>query len=147
MTPGEAVLHGPADPPAVHDRPRPRRPPTRRGPAPARPADVMRGRQGVSTMQATRSNTTAVATARGEIDIDTAPPLGLELAAALKTHREVVLDLSRVTFMDCSGLRALDHARHVASEHDSRLLLRGAQASVLRLLKLTGMHRHLTLEP
>ncbi|SEP01306.1 anti-sigma B factor antagonist, partial [Actinacidiphila rubida] len=64
-----------------------------------------------------------------------------------KAHGEVVLDLSGVTFMDCSGLRVLDHALHLAGEHDSRLILRGANTSVLRLLKLTGMHRHLTLQP
>ena len=147
MTLGEAVLHDPADRPARHHTPRPRRPPGRREPTPARSPDVVQVRQGVSTMQETPSTTTAVIEARGEIDIDTAPRLNLELAAALKTHPEVVLDLSRVTFMDCSGLRVLDHARHLARQHKSQLVLRGANALVRRLLELTGMHRHLTVEP
>lgn len=98
-------------------------------------------------MQEASGTSTAVVAARGEIDIDTAPRLHIKLAAALKTHPEVVLDLSRVTFMDCSGLRVLDHALHLAGEHDSRLSLRGADAAVRRLLELTGMHQHLTSEP
>jgi anti-anti-sigma factor len=107
----------------------------------------MQVRQGVSTMQQTRSNTSIVVAAHGEIDIDTAPRLQHALAGALKAHYEVVLDLSQVTFMDCSGLRVLDRALRLADEHHSRLVLRGAAASVRRLLKVTGMHRHLTLEP
>lgn len=147
MTLGEAVLHGPADRPARHDPPRPRLIPSRRGPAPAGATEGMQVRQGVSTMQQTRSTTSTVVAAHGEIDIDTAPQLQHALAGALKAHHEVVLDLSQVTFMDCSGLRVLDRALRLAHQHRSRLVLRGAAASVRRLLKVTGMHRHLTLEP
>lgn len=86
---------------------------------------------------------TAVVTACGEIDIDTAPALGLALLAALRTHREVTLDLSEVTFMDCAGLRELVDARNQADRRGSNLILRGAGAPVLRLLRLTGLDRRL----
>ncbi|MEU8517688.1 STAS domain-containing protein [Kitasatospora sp. NPDC048722] len=88
-----------------------------------------------------------VVRARGEIDFDTAPSLRRALAAALESHREVVLDLSEVTFMDCAGLGALVRARNQADRSGRRLVLRGAGRCVVRLLKLTGLHRRLAVEP
>ncbi|MFF8772489.1 STAS domain-containing protein [Kitasatospora sp. NPDC015120] len=83
----------------------------------------------------------------GEIDIATAPRLGRRLAAALGAHREVVLDLSEVTFMDCSGLRVLVQARNRADRYGGRLVLRGARGPVARLLRLTGLGRRLAAGP
>ncbi|MEU8927995.1 STAS domain-containing protein [Kitasatospora sp. NPDC048545] len=87
-----------------------------------------------------------VVRAGGEIDLDTAPYLRRALAAALESHREVVLDLSEVTFMDCAGLSALVRARNQADRCGGRLILRGAGRSVVRLLKLTGLYRRLAVE-
>ncbi|MFF3597988.1 STAS domain-containing protein [Kitasatospora indigofera] len=84
---------------------------------------------------------------KGEIDLDTAPSLHRALATAIETHREVVLDLSEVTFMDCAGLGALVRARNQADRCDARLVLRGAGHCVVRLLKLTGLHRYLAVDP
>ncbi|MGW4379726.1 STAS domain-containing protein [Kitasatospora sp. NPDC004531] len=83
----------------------------------------------------------------GEIDLDTVPSLRRALAAAIDSHREVVLDLSEVTFMDCAGLGALVRARNQADRCGARLVLRGAGRRVVRLLELTGLHRCLTAEP
>ncbi|MFJ1790955.1 STAS domain-containing protein [Kitasatospora griseola] len=94
-----------------------------------------------------RSNQPFIVRANGEIDLDTAPALCRALAAALASHREVVLDLSEVTFMDCAGLGALVRARNQADRSDRRLILRGAGRCVVRLLKLTGLHRRLAVEP
>lgn len=58
-----------------------------------------------------------------------------------------MLDLSGVEFMDCSGLGALVHARNHADLLGARLVLRGAGRPVLRLLKLTGLHRRLAADP
>ncbi|MEU9079558.1 STAS domain-containing protein [Kitasatospora sp. NPDC004745] len=88
-----------------------------------------------------------VVRAGGEIDLDTAPSLRRALAAALESHREVVLDLSEVTFMDCAGLGALVRARNQADRCGGRLSLRGARHRVARLLELTGLHRRLAVEP
>ncbi len=44
----------------------------------------------------------------GEFDLGTAPFLGDELKSAAACHTSaVVLDLSRLTFIDCAGLRAV----------------------------------------
>ncbi|WP_055590911.1 STAS domain-containing protein [Peterkaempfera griseoplana] len=88
-----------------------------------------------------------VVTARGDIDLATAPSLRRRLADALATHPEVVVDMSQVTFMDCAGLSALVDARNRADAHGGRLLLRGTNDKVRRLLTLTGLHRRLTPEP
>ncbi|MEV7360839.1 STAS domain-containing protein [Kitasatospora sp. NPDC091276] len=93
------------------------------------------------------SNQPFIVRAHGEIDLDTAPSLRRVLATALESHREVVLDLSEVTFMDCAGLGALVRARNQADRCDARLVLRGAGRCVMRLLKLTGLHRRLAVEP
>ncbi|MFI8461996.1 STAS domain-containing protein [Kitasatospora sp. NPDC085464] len=87
-----------------------------------------------------------VVRAGGEIDLDTAPTLRRALAAALASHREVVLDLSEVTFMDCAGLGALVQACDQADRRGRRLILRGAGRCVVRLLELTGLRRRLVLE-
>ncbi|GAA2837034.1 hypothetical protein GCM10010441_71790 [Kitasatospora paracochleata] len=94
-----------------------------------------------------QGNEPIVVRANGEIDLDTATSLRRALAAALESHREVVLDLSEVTFMDCAGLGALVRARNQADRCGARLVLRGAGHRVVRLLKLTGLHRRLAVEP
>ncbi|GLW72680.1 hypothetical protein Kpho02_49790 [Kitasatospora phosalacinea] len=76
---------------------------------------------------------------RGEVDADTAPRTHRELTRALAEHREVVLDLSEVTFMDCAGLRVLLAAGELADRTGARLVLRGAGRPVARLLELTGL--------
>ncbi|MFF7585900.1 STAS domain-containing protein [Kitasatospora purpeofusca] len=93
------------------------------------------------------SNEPCTVRVNGEIDLDTAPSLRRDLATALDSHHEVVLDLSEVTFMDCAGLGALVRARKQADRCGARLVLRGAGRHVLRLLELTGLHRRLTVEP
>ncbi|MFB7908356.1 STAS domain-containing protein [Kitasatospora sp. NPDC056076] len=76
---------------------------------------------------------------RGEIDLASAPRLHRELTCALDTHQNVLLDLSQVTFMDCSGLGALVQARNQADRTGGRLALRGVGHPVARLLRLTGL--------
>jgi len=93
------------------------------------------------------TSTPAVVRASGEVDLDTAAALHRALAEALRAHREVVLDLSQVTFMDCAGLRALVAARNQADRQGRRLVLRGVGHRVVRLLKLTGLNRRLMSQP
>ncbi|AUY48353.1 STAS domain-containing protein [Streptomyces sp. CB01881] len=94
-----------------------------------------------------QSNQPFIVRANGEIDLDTAPALRRTLAAALESHREVVLDLSEVTFMDCAGLGALVRARNQADRSGRRLVLHDAGRRVVRLLKLTSLYRRLAVDP
>jgi anti-sigma B factor antagonist len=80
---------------------------------------------------------------KGELDIASAPDL---TAALPPPSSEVVLDLSGVTFIDSSGLRALLGAEKRATEAGGSLVLRDLAAPVQRLLELTGTDRLFTIK-
>ncbi|MFE9423208.1 STAS domain-containing protein [Kitasatospora sp. NPDC006697] len=94
-----------------------------------------------------RNPAVAVVTADGDLDLDSAPALSRELSAAIRTHRQVVLDLSGVHFMDCSGLKALVHAQNQADRLGVALAVRGVGPAVRRLLELTGFGTRVTVRP
>jgi len=74
----------------------------------------------------------------GELDLATAPGLDARLGRAVSGHEGdgFVLDLSGLTFLDCSGLRPLLQARNRLGP---RLCLRGVPARVLWFLRLAGV--------
>jgi anti-anti-sigma factor len=51
----------------------------------------------------------------------------------------VVLDLSEITFLDSSGLRAILEARHAALARGASLVLMGPSEAVEKVLELTGL--------
>ncbi|MFK4145363.1 STAS domain-containing protein [Streptomyces sp. NPDC004065] len=76
----------------------------------------------------------------GEVDLATTLSLGTRLDALTAGPRpDVVIDLRRVTFMDCAGLGLLCRARNRAAARGGRLRLAGADASLLRLFGRTGL--------
>jgi anti-sigma B factor antagonist len=86
------------------------------------------------------------ATVTGEIDFAGAPAMQAQIAVACGRHDEhrLVLDMSAVQFMDSSGLRVVLHVqRELASEPGGGMVILGATEPVRRLLKLTGLERHL----
>jgi anti-anti-sigma factor len=72
---------------------------------------------------------------QGEVDLATVPELAAALGRCSNTHRLVICDLSEVTFMDSTGLRALVDARRREPE---RFVLGATSPQVQRLLDLTG---------
>jgi anti-sigma B factor antagonist len=89
---------------------------------------------------------TVVVTARGELDMATAPGLRWPLTQALRQHPSVVvLDLSAVTFIGSSGLNAVA----LAGRHLDRAAARVVATSrgVVRPIGLLGLDRVLTLYP
>lgn len=82
----------------------------------------------------------------GEIDFAGAPSMQAQITAACARHEEhrLVLDLSAVQFMDSSGLRAVLHVQRELTElPDGGMVILDATAPVRKLLKLTGLERHL----
>ncbi|MFN8051007.1 MAG: STAS domain-containing protein [Acidimicrobiales bacterium] len=77
--------------------------------------------------------------ATGEIDVATAPQIEAELIAAIEGGSAVTLDLSGVSFIDSSGLRALVTARQRAEEKGVAFSLAGRSPAVERLLQVTGL--------
>jgi anti-sigma B factor antagonist len=91
----------------------------------------------IPVRQATQPSTgTFVLAVVGDVDLATAPAFRVLLEFAAEASATVVVDLSDVQFMDCSGLPPLLEAHARLGE---RLRLRGLQPAVQRLLLLTGL--------
>ena len=76
----------------------------------------------------------------GELDLASSPQLERVLNREIAAGNDVVLDLSRVEFMDCSGLRAILWAAS-ESRCNGRQLKRtsSSSAQVRRLIEMAGV--------
>jgi anti-sigma B factor antagonist len=70
-----------------------------------------------------RREGTEILLVTGEIDLATAPRLGLAIEAALTDDAPLVVDMTGVGFLDSSGARALALADGMAVARGGRLLL------------------------
>jgi anti-sigma B factor antagonist len=83
-----------------------------------------------------------VLTLAGELDVTNAA----EAEEAVRvTWRDppsyLVFDLSRLAFMDSTGVRVLVRARRRAAEHEATVALAGLTPSVSRIIELTGLNQ------
>jgi anti-sigma B factor antagonist len=79
----------------------------------------------------------------GEIDVATVLTFRDALAAVITTaHSPAVVDLSRVTFIDASGISALVAARQAVTDTDVTLVLLDPSTPVRRLLEVVGLDEH-----
>ena len=89
-----------------------------------------------------RGGDCAVLRVTGEVDVYTAPALRerlLDLAAEGAVH--VVADMSRVDFLDSTGLGVLVGGLKRLREHDGSLTLVISATRILRLFEMTGLTR------
>lgn len=76
----------------------------------------------------------------GEIDLGTTPLVRTQLLeTARQTPLDVVLDLSRASFLDCSAMAVIAAARDTLSARGRSLILRDARGVVRRALALTDL--------
>jgi anti-anti-sigma factor len=81
---------------------------------------------------------------QGELDASTEDRLRSAISNALNRSPELlVVDLSELGFMDCSGLSVLVWAHQRLAEQERQLLITGAQPVVERLIRLTGLYTYL----
>lgn len=79
-------------------------------------------------------------TVRGDVDVDTAPRLENAVEDALRRgRRHVAVDMSSVSFMDSTALRALLRAREGALADGGSLRVTRASRAVWLLLELTDL--------
>ncbi|OQR63911.1 anti-anti-sigma factor [Streptomyces maremycinicus] len=79
---------------------------------------------------------------RGEIDIVAATEIAPHLDDATEGEApRVVIDLSRIEFFDCSGLRLLYRARGRVLDRGGHLHLVCTHRLTLRILRATGLYR------
>ncbi|MGZ4216544.1 MAG: STAS domain-containing protein [Solirubrobacteraceae bacterium] len=76
----------------------------------------------------------------GELDVISAPELAEQLdALAAEACPHVLLELSRLSFVDSAGVSVLVKARHEAEANGSRLILRGATEQVHQVFSVLGL--------
>ncbi|SDR84385.1 anti-sigma-factor antagonist /anti-anti-sigma regulatory factor, SpoIIAA [Nocardioides scoriae] len=87
-------------------------------------------------------------TVRGEVDLHTSSCLRQTLAAAVQEEADLVLvHLDEVTFLDSTGLGVLVGAWKAQQAHGRRLELVCSRPEPLKLLRITGLDRVLTVHP
>jgi anti-sigma B factor antagonist len=89
---------------------------------------------------------TQVVEPRGEIDVLTAPKLGHRLLNLLDEGKtRLIVDLSRVTFMDSTGIGVLLNVLRRAAGRDGGLVLVCPTERVLRPFEVTGLVGHIRI--
>ncbi|WP_328457166.1 STAS domain-containing protein [Amycolatopsis sp. NBC_00438] len=92
-----------------------------------------------------RSGWTLIVTVDGDVDLSTAPMLRHALEETLgRTPRRIVVDLSRVRFLNTAGLEVLLDA-HRAAGPDTELRLVATTRATWRPLQLTRTHERLVI--
>ena len=82
----------------------------------------------------------------GELDMASSPSVEAALAHVCTDDTSVVrLDLSKLGFIDSSGIRAVLAAKQLCAEHDCGFLLVPGQPQVQRAFALTGVLNALNL--
>lgn len=85
--------------------------------------------------------------ASGELDFSNAHQLQDAVSAIeLDGHREVVLDLTDLTFCDVRGASTLVSASRLIASNGGRVTVRGASGLPRRILALTGVDTVVELE-
>lgn len=88
-----------------------------------------------------------VVSVTGELDLATAPELERLLEEREQTGSTLVIDLSRVTFVDSSGVRVLVGQVRRAQETGARLTLVTEDPAVLRVLEITALTEVVSVHP
>jgi anti-anti-sigma factor len=89
-----------------------------------------------------------ILTISGELDIATTAALRARIAAVLdETVLPVIIDLSRVSFCDASGLTMLLDVRRRTGAQGRAITLSGPRPNVRKLLRITGLDRAFRIYP
>jgi anti-anti-sigma factor len=90
-------------------------------------------------------------TVAGEVDIATTPQIERELRRVQMASADVTVDLTELSFLDCSGLRVLLESASRARGSGGRLTVIGAHGQPRRLFELTRvldeLHLASAIEP
>ena len=96
----------------------------------------------------TRSGDWRVVTVNGEIDVHTGPALRDHLLSAFaQGDAALVVDLSRVSFLDSSGLGVLVTAHKRARTTDGELRIAACRPPVATIFQITALDRAFCIYP
>lgn len=94
-------------------------------------------------VEMTREGGTLTAHLIGELDHHTAAPIRNEIDAAVLAARStrLILDLSRLTFMDSSGIGLIMGRYRLMTATGGTLRVRGDDERINRMIRLAGLDR------
>lgn len=99
-------------------------------------------------VSARAGNGIIIAELAGELDIATVPALREQLLSLLRPgSSRLIIDLSKVTYCDSSGLAVLVGACCCARRLGGFLYLAAASSQTRQVLQLTGLYQHLPVFP
>jgi anti-sigma B factor antagonist len=85
---------------------------------------------------------------RGEVDVHSAPQLRDRLTKVIDGgNKSVVVDLTRLAFIDSTGLGALVAALNHAKGTDAALRVVCSSERLLKLFRITGLHEVFSIFP
>ena len=86
---------------------------------------------------------TQIVSVTGEVDLSSAPRLAEVIWKAKRqaggSSPRVVMDLSRIEFMDTAGLEVLMEEWNASRQSDERMWLVAPEGPITRLLEITGL--------
>jgi len=93
------------------------------------------------TISVTESEGGAVVSVTGRVSVDSSPGLRKELLGLLsrRSLRALIIDLSQLSYIDCSGIATLIEALRIARQRQTKLQLRGVRDGPRHLLEVTGL--------
>ena len=95
-------------------------------------------------IEADRIGNILLARVEGQLDLSTAPAFRAKLDAELdggRNLKNLVLNLSRMTFIDSSGLGVILGRYKRISERGGRMVAAGMPNNIMRLFELSGMQK------
>ena len=89
----------------------------------------------------THSDRGAVICLSGRVTVDSSPGLRKQLLALLgqQSPPTLIVDLSELSYIDCSGIATLIEALRIARQRHTKLQLRGLRDGPRHLLEVTGL--------
>jgi anti-anti-sigma factor len=82
----------------------------------------------------------------GDIDVMSAPQLWREIEPQLETTRHMVVDLSRVSFIDSTGVGTIIRAVNALRDRGQRLTVRSPTPMTRTVFETVGLTRLIDLE-
>lgn len=83
----------------------------------------------------------AVAELTGEVDLERSPAVRRALLDALRERRPLIVDLSRVSYIDSSGIASLVEAYQTARKQNTPFLLAAVSPAALRVMQLARLDK------
>jgi anti-sigma B factor antagonist len=98
---------------------------------------------GEATIEVLRANSELTVAVAGRVTIDSSPHLRSVLLDLLRRDATpaLAIDLSRVSYLDTSGIATLIEVSKIAHEHSAPLRLVGISGELKTITELTGLDR------